>query len=312
MGKKFGEAVDRGNFGWLNANWEIWREHKDLLDGVVAKGAGVTVRILQSVSVLAKQCVLAALFDKGEEKIDGVLGRISYDDYDLARLTNYRPELAGSSEKFFRILDKIEKPRTQEWAVRDGVENLFSSGRHDLVVPLVNALGKRTFKSGGLRDVAIQKAFYQGARRGNQDIVEEYCEHPAITSEDYANGLNATWNGGEPNQVFLFLLKQADRRDLDVSKKMYADKMHKKFRQAIDKALKTTSPAGPRYLRPIKRARAGARIAKNVLAALGHGGLVNDTIDIITGYASTDDTILVAIRHMSDPMIQEYLQASLP
>ena len=52
--------------------------------------------------------------------IDDVLGRIEYDDYDLCYLTDYRTELAGSPEKFFRILDKIKKPENQEWAVRCG------------------------------------------------------------------------------------------------------------------------------------------------------------------------------------------------
>ena len=47
----------------------------------------------------------------------------------------------------------------------------------------MNALGKRTFKGDRLKDEAIQMAFYEGAQRGNQDIVELYCEHPAITSE---------------------------------------------------------------------------------------------------------------------------------
>ena len=76
----------------------------------------------------AKRRVLAALFDKGEEgMIDGVLERIGYDDNDLGNLTNYRPELAGSPEKFFRVLDKIEEPGKQEEAVRVGVENLFRS-----------------------------------------------------------------------------------------------------------------------------------------------------------------------------------------
>ena len=57
-------------------------------------------------------------------------------------------------------------------AVRWGVRGLFKAGRHDLVVPLVNALGKRTFKSDHLKDEAIQWAFWEGAERGNQDIVE--------------------------------------------------------------------------------------------------------------------------------------------
>ena len=53
--------------------------------------------------------------------IDEVLGRIEYDDNDLCDLTDYRPELAGSPEKFFRVLDKIEDPGNQEWAVYWGV-----------------------------------------------------------------------------------------------------------------------------------------------------------------------------------------------
>ena len=109
-----------------------------------------------------------------------------------------------------------------------------------MVVPLVNALGKRTFKSKRLKDVAIQKAFWEGAQRGNQDIVELYYEHPAITSEEYAGGLYASWNDGKPNQVFQFLLKQADQGDLDEAKKKYADEDYAKFRQAIDEAPKTS------------------------------------------------------------------------
>ena len=70
-----------------------------------------------------------------------------------------------------------------------GVENLFKAGKHDLVAPLVNALGKRAFKSNSLKGEAIQWAFYEGAKWGNQDMVELYYEHPAITSERYASGL---------------------------------------------------------------------------------------------------------------------------
>ena len=40
-----------------------------------------------------------------------------------------------------------------------GVSNLFEAGKHDLIVPLVNALGKRTFKSDCLKVVAIRHAF---------------------------------------------------------------------------------------------------------------------------------------------------------
>ena len=203
VGGRFKEAVDGENFEWLKENWESWKKRNDLLDDVIAKGADVTVRLIQNVR-RAKRCVLAALFDKGEGMIDGVLGRIEYDDDDLCDLTGYRHELAGSPEKFFKVLDKIKDPWNQEWAVRWGVIHLFGAGRHDLVVPLVNALGKRTFKRDHLKEWAIQMAFHEGAERGKQDIVEEYYEHPVITSEEYAIGLMGSWNFGNPNKSFSF------------------------------------------------------------------------------------------------------------
>ena len=122
-----------------------------------------------------------------------------------------------------------------------------------MVVPLVNALGEKTFKSKRLKDVAIQVAFYGGAIKGNQYFVELYCEHPAITSEIYAHGLCQAWNGGEPNQVFPFLLEQADQGDLDMAKEKFVDEYYEKFRQAIDKTPETAPPAGSRHLRPIER-----------------------------------------------------------
>ena len=45
-----------------------------------------------------------------------------------------------------------------------------------------------------------------------------------------------SWNDGEPNQVFPFLLEQADQGDLDMVKEKYTDECYAKFRQAIDKA----------------------------------------------------------------------------
>ena len=77
---------------------------------MIAKGVDFTVRLIQNVGY-AKGRVLAALFDKGEGKIDEVLGGINYGDSDLCYLTPYRQELAGSPEKFFRVLDKIKEPK---------------------------------------------------------------------------------------------------------------------------------------------------------------------------------------------------------
>ena len=36
------------------------------------------------------------------------------------------------------------------------------------------------------------------------------------------HGLYGSWNDGKPNQVFQFLLEQADQGDLDMAKEKYA------------------------------------------------------------------------------------------
>ena len=125
--------------------------------------------------------------------VDEVLKKIKYDDNDLMNLTDHRPELAESHENFFKVIDKINDPKNQEWAIEWGVVNLFNAEKHDSVIPLINALEKRQFNGRNLKDVAIRQAFYRGAFRGINDIVEEFHEHPTITSERYANGLIDSW-----------------------------------------------------------------------------------------------------------------------
>ena len=108
VGVGFREALDKEDFEWLRANLERWVWSKDLLDYVITKGAVVTVKLIQNVEN-SKRCVLAALFDKGEGIIDIVFEGIKFYDENLCYLTKSRPELVGSPEKFFRVLEKIKK-----------------------------------------------------------------------------------------------------------------------------------------------------------------------------------------------------------
>ena len=267
VGVGFKEAVDRENVGWLKENWGRWYKRNDLLDDVIAKGADVTAWFIQNIR-RAKWRVFAALFDKGENgMIEDVLEKVEYSDEDLTDLTGYRPELVGSPEKVFRIFAKIKEPRKQEFAVRMGARSLLATERHDLVVPFVHALGKGTFKSKRLEEEAIQEAFSVGALRDKQDIVGLYCEHPAITSRRYASGLANSWNDGKPNQVFRFLVEQADQGDLDMAKRQNEYKKYPKFRQAIDKAFKAALPAGSRHLRPIERAQHALAVFASIIKA---------------------------------------------
>ena len=276
----FKEAVDGRNSEWLKKNWWSWYKRKDLLDGVIAKSADATVWLIQTVGS-AKKCVFAALFDKGEGgMIDDVLGKVEYSDDDLVILTGYRHELAVSPKRFFGVLDKIKDPKNQEAAVCGGVRSLFGAGRHDLVVPLVNAFGRRASNDMSLKEKAIQEAFYEGAKRGNQDIVKLYHGHPAITSDEYYYGLDASWNFGKSNQIFQFLLKQADQGDLDMAKKKYADKRQEQFRQAIDDALKPVPHAGSRIIpvEMVQRALAALAPIINASDEYGPGIIIKEYI----------------------------------
>ena len=186
------EAVEEDGFVSIKRDWEKWRNRNDLFDYVVTKSVEFITGFINQVGN-AKRPTLAALFIKRSDEVDQVLKKIKYDDNDLMYLTDHRPELAESHDKFFNAIDKINDPEYQEDAVRSGVINLFNAKKHDSVIPLINALEKRPFNGRKLKNVAIQWAFYQGAWRGIKDIVEEFHEHPAITSERYADGLIESW-----------------------------------------------------------------------------------------------------------------------
>ena len=182
------------------------------------------------------------------------------------------------------MIDKIKGPENQEWAVRQGVFNLFKAKQHGSVIPLINAFEKREFNGRNLKNVAIQKAFIEGAWRGIKDIVEEFHEHPAITSEIYANGLISSWEY-DKSMAFPFLLAQADQGDLKKVKNYDQYKNDPKFSKVIDGAFPRAEPAGSRHARFLNKE--SVRLAKETFT--GIQGLEplgkEDTLGgIISGY----------------------------
>ena len=51
LGKEFWEAVDRGELWVVKENYWGWKDRKDLLDDVIAKGVDFTVRFIQRVEM---------------------------------------------------------------------------------------------------------------------------------------------------------------------------------------------------------------------------------------------------------------------
>ena len=161
-------------------------------------------------------------------------------------LVDLASSYASYPETFLVLLNKIVKPEDQEKAVEKGIEKLvympIATSR------LLNALKGKTFRSERLEYIAIQKAFMEGVKSGRVDhLPTDICNHAAITPELYADALIVTAGLGKYNPMRKFLLKQADRYDLEAVKEKagYAD-LKADFRGAIEEALKTAAPGGTR------------------------------------------------------------------
>ena len=193
--------------------------------------------------------------------------------------------VASKTEKFLVFLNKIVKPEDQEKAVEKSIERLV--GMPDVISPLLNALKGQTFRSERLEYFAIQKVFMAGAKRGSvYHLPEDICEHAAITPELYADALIVTVKWWLYSGMRIFLLKRADRYDLEAVKEeeCYAD-LEPEFRDEIEKALKTAAPGGTRTrtydIQTVKK-------AEEVFDELGHPGISEDVFNIIADSVAFD------------------------
>ena len=242
------KAVEENGFEGIRRNWKKWWNRKDLFDYVVTKDVEFIIGFINQVDS-AKKPTLAALFIKRPDDVDEILKKINHSDDDLVYLTRYRPELAESHAKFFRVIDMINDPKNQKGAVQWGVFNLLKAEKHPSVIPLINTLENRQFNGRSLRKAAIREAFHEGAWESISHIVEEFYEHPAITHWYYARVLIESWKHDKSKKtVFQFLLTHADQGDLGKVKDDECGKVQE-FRDAIGKAMETAPPVGIRHLR---------------------------------------------------------------
>ena len=179
------------------------------------------------------------------ETFEKVLEKVDFPQQALVDLASSYG-VGSYPETFLVLLNKIVKPEDQEKAVEKAIEELVHWSTE--TSPLLNALKGKTFRSERLEYLAIQKAFMEGVKSGRVDLLpEDICKHAAITPELYADALIVTAEWGKYNGMRQFLLKQADRYDLEAVKEKagYAD-LNPEFRDAIEEALKTAAPGGTR------------------------------------------------------------------
>ena len=100
---------------------------------------------------------------------------------------------------------------------------------------------------------------------------------------------------GKPNQVFQFLLEQADQGDLDEAKEGNAYKNYPECRQAIDEAFKAALPVGSRHERFNESVK--TRIATDALGTTMDPGVWGQELsDIIASYLDSGVEGIKAIR----------------
>ena len=117
-------------------------------------------------------------------------------------------------------------------------------------------------------------------------MTADIYNHAAITPELYADALIITATGWKYHYTRQFLLKRADRYDLQAVKEKagYAD-LNPEFRDAIEKALEKAAPGGTRTraydIQTVEKAR-------ETFEWLGHPGISEDVFNIISDSVMRD------------------------
>ena len=221
---------------------------------------------------------------RSNETFEKILEKVNFPQQALVDLTSSY-WVGRYPETFLVLFNKIVKPEDQEKAVEKCIELLAHSSTE--ISRLLNALKGRAFRSERLEDFAIQKSFMAGTESGIVDLLpEDISSHAAITPELYADALIVTAYWGRYNSMRIFLLKHADRYDLQTVKEKacYAG-LKVEFRDAIEEALKAPAPGGTRTrtydIQTVEK-------AEETFADLGSSGISKDVFSIASDFVALD------------------------
>ena len=221
------DAIDKSDFETFSMlceyNWELYKGGFDYV--IETKPLDFLIEFIKKTKD-TNTYTLAALYDKGSMAIiEKVFEEIEFSQKELL-LAASQPEIACSIENFFDLLNRMKTSKDQESAVSIGINTLFQVERTDHIDPLLAALKRKDFLSGHLRNIAIQRAFFESAWSYNDFWPKRFYNHPAITSDVYAKGLVASSEYVEDSPIFLWLLAKADRNDLQAAKGMIHSASH--------------------------------------------------------------------------------------
>ena len=192
-----------------------------------------------TLSTLCKKC--------SKETIENVLEKVNFPQQDLIGVAS-EGNVVCHLPKFLMLLNKITTPEGQESVVTNGMNTLIREKSIEYIIPMLDALKDKTFRSERLEVIAIQMAFKEGVKRNREDVLKRTFDHPAITPGLYADALIESEKSWESSKLTReWLLKGADRDDLQAvnDNDGYAD-LIPPFRTAIENALEIAKPGGTR------------------------------------------------------------------
>ena len=230
----------------------------------LTSGVGDNMWILQIILVHARRPI-----------IDRVLGALNASNESLREVAR-SADLACSPLRFVYFLGRIDDKENQVGAVENGIRALVDGNKTECLDPLLTALGKGTFLSADLDDVAICQAFISASDFHDRIfLANRFFDYPIVTANEYSRALyNSYHHGGKTKQLFHWLLENADKQDLEIIKNnagFYRGAFE--FQEAVNKTAGVKSRHEPRRQKRVAAAKEALDIA-----------IQNDPFSIIAGY----------------------------
>ena len=279
-------AIDKGV---LATAVELCKQDKSLgnlgIEYVVEKGHPTFIAKFINQTGQVNDSTLSKLYKKcSKETIETVLEKVNFSQQDLIGVAS-EGNLVWHPPKFLMLLSKITTPEGQESVITNRINTLILHSRFEYLIPLLDTLKDKTFRSERLEAIATQMAFKEGVERAREDVLKRTFDHPAITPGLYADALIVTEKRWGPCKLTReWLLERADRVDLqEVQERINFRILDFKFRAAIDEALKTAQPGGTRT-HDIQRVER----AEEIFEKLGYFRESEEPVDLISAYLGVD------------------------
>ena len=250
------------------------------LVGLIKSSEDYKYWLLSMIILYAKQDLIKEVFKEVEPS-----------DLDLPNIAR-NAGLACAPGMFMNLFERITDKNRQIEGVELGVLALFAANKAECFYPLLSALQSNASLDQEVKDRAIKEAFrdaslYPTDNRASS-LVKDYFDHSVVLAGSYSYALyNSYRQGGSEHHLFNWLLKEADRGDLEaVKKEQDWEYMSKEFKEVINRALKTAKPKGTRHQGRIER----AILARETFSEVGNIGTQGPG-DIIAAYLVGDSGV---------------------